>query len=865
MLLLAFFHHGFSQVDENFTDGNFTANPAWSGDDSLFQVNANFQLQSKGTSGTAKDIYLSTASTVTQGEWRFWVRFNLSPSNQNFCKYYLMSDSANLKGQLNGYYVQLGGITGSNDSIMLMKQKGNAITQVIGGRRATVSKSNNLVNVRVLRDAAGGWQLFSDTTGGTVFLSEGSGTDNEFTQSSYTGFFVKFTSSNAANYYLDNVYAGVEMIDTTPPKIDSVNVMNATTLRVKFSEALDETAATTSSNYSLNNGIGSPAVAALESGKDNVIILIFSTALANKTNYTLTVNGVKDLHDNASNNLQSDFTYSVPDTAQTYDVLITEIMADPEPAVALPDAEYIEFYNRSTRNISLKNWFLQYGNSTPIRIPFDFILLPDSFIVLCHANNLALFAGINNVFGLSGFPTLANSGARLTLRDANGKIIHSVNYSSSWYANNLKKDGGWSLEMIDVKNPCGQANNWQASKNSKGGTPAKPNSVRGTSRDKSAPALLRAYPKDSITLTLYFNEALDSTSLLSNTFYFLNNGIGNPASIKVYAPEFSTADLIFNQPLQRNTIYHIIADSIRDCAGNIIETENYADAGLPEPFTQHELIINEILFNPHTGGSDFVELYNNSDKIIDLKNVRVANTDDLDSLNTIASIDTSGHIVLPNEFIVITASPENIAQLYFGADKKKMITVNLPSFNDDKGTCVIADRITGLRYDEFAYDQKMHFALLDDKNGVSLERIDYNRATSDQTNWTSAAASAGYATPTKRNSQFMQTQTSNRTLSVSPEVFSPDADGYNDLANIQIKMNESGYTGTISIYDSRGTLIKQLTRNAILGTENTFSWDGITDNNTKASIGIYVVYLEAFNLKGDVIKEKATVVVGAKF
>ncbi|MFN5885325.1 MAG: hypothetical protein ACK445_08280, partial [Bacteroidota bacterium] len=109
-------------------------------------------MQSKGTAGTSKDISLSTSNPTSQGEWRFCVRFNLSPSTANFCRYYLMSDSMNLKSALNGYFVQLGGITGNNDSIMLMKQKGTIITQIIGGRRSTVSKTNNLVRIKVLRN-----------------------------------------------------------------------------------------------------------------------------------------------------------------------------------------------------------------------------------------------------------------------------------------------------------------------------------------------------------------------------------------------------------------------------------------------------------------------------------------------------------------------------------------------------------------------------------------------------------------------------------------------------------------------------------------------------------------------------------------
>ncbi|MFN6082186.1 MAG: gliding motility-associated C-terminal domain-containing protein, partial [Bacteroidota bacterium] len=170
----------------------------------------------------------------------------------------------------------------------------------------------------------------------------------------------------------------------------------------------------------------------------------------------------------------------------------------------------------------------------------------------------------------------------------------------------------------------------------------------------------------------------------------------------------------------------------------------------------------------------------------------------------------------------------------------------------------------GSRYDQLNYDDKMHFALLDDKNGVSLERIDYNRASNERTNWTSASAASGYGTPTRKNSQYMQSNAGRSLLSLSSEIFSPDGDGYQDLLNIYIKTPATGYTGTLSVYDNNGRLVKQLMRNDILGAENIISWDGINDNGEKANIGIYIIYLEVFDLKGNTTKEKITAVVGAR-
>ncbi|MEZ5021895.1 MAG: hypothetical protein R2728_01300 [Chitinophagales bacterium] len=76
------------------------------------------------------------------------------------------------------------------------------------------------------------------------------------------------------------------------------------------------------------------------------------------------------------------------------------------------------------------------------------------------------------VIGVDGLPTLNDSGDDLTLRDENGQLIFNITYTSAFYRDNIKDDGGWSLEMIDTDFPCLEAVNWKASLDPSGGTPA---------------------------------------------------------------------------------------------------------------------------------------------------------------------------------------------------------------------------------------------------------------------------------------------------------------------------------------------------------------------------------------------------------
>jgi hypothetical protein len=165
--------------------------------------------------------------------------------------------------------------------------------------------------------------------------------------------------------------------------------------------------------------------------------------------------------------------------------------------------------------------------------------------------------------------------------------------------------------------------------------------------------------------------------------------------------------------------------------------------------------------------------------------------------------------------------------------------------------------------DNFKYTAKMHFPLLVTTKGVSLERIDFNRPTNDKTNWNSAAEAVGFATPAYRNSQYLQADGGSGVTIPNP-LFSPDNDGYNDVLNISYKLDEPGKAANVYIYDSKGRQVRYLIRNEQLAQDGTLSWNGINDDNEKAPIGIYVVYVELFNLSGKVNKYKLSCTLAGK-
>jgi len=154
-------------------------------------------------------------------------------------------------------------------------------------------------------------------------------------------------------------------------------------------------------------------------------------------------------------------------------------------------------------------------------------------------------------------------------------------------------------------------------------------------------------------------------------------------------------------------------------------------------------VINEILFNPLSGGSDFVELYNNSDKLCDLKSLWFINKDDSAAIDNSYQITTISRLLLPEEYCAISKDIAFIENNYHVPFPENLFqTANLPSMADKSGNIFLIDRFTNI-IDSVYYNEKQHYKLLASKDGVSLERINFNRSSADETNWHSASETVG--------------------------------------------------------------------------------------------------------------------------
>ncbi len=320
-----------------------------------------------------------------------------------------MADQADPSGALNGYFVTIGE---SNDEISLYRQTGSTFLKIIDGRDGILNRSTIEIKIRVVRDAATGWQLFTDLgVTGNYFL-EGTVEDNNFQTSNYFGLLCVYTATRSDKFFFDDFdVRGDASKDDIPPSLVSLETKSSHELNLLFSEPLDAGGATNVENFTVSPAVGRPASAVLASDQQT-LVLKFDRDFSENALSVLTIAGIADLSGNLMAPLNREFFFVPPLNVDQKAVIVTEIFADPSPAVGLPESEFVEIYNRHEQAFNLAGWKFT-DQSSSATLP-DLILAPGEYLVLTSENSV--FPVSEKVLRLANFPSLNNSGDVLILR-----------------------------------------------------------------------------------------------------------------------------------------------------------------------------------------------------------------------------------------------------------------------------------------------------------------------------------------------------------------------------------------------------------------------------------------------------------------
>lgn len=821
---------------DDFSDGDFTSNPTWTGSVNNFRVhNSELQLFDTTLSGTS---WLSTSSTAAfDGFWQFRVRLEFTPSTQNFAQIFIVSNVADVSGAVNGYFVRIGGTT--NRRISLVRRSGTSNSVLVESVDNVVN--TNIVNARIrVENNNGLWSLYYDTSSATVpdYTLAGTAYDTTFRNSSFFGILCRYTSTRFDKMFFDDFSVNAqEFRDTIPPVVVSATATTPQQVVVRFSKQVSNTALSVG-NYFISGNIGAPLSAQFTSSENNEVLLNFSNPLQANQIYYLDIEEIEDLSGNEIIKTSIAVVYLV---VNAFDVVFNEIMADPTPVVGLPDAEYVELYNRMSVPVSLDGWRMMVNNTS---IMLNGIIQPDSFIVITRSQSVNLFPSGINIAGVSMSSTqLINSGARLRLFDSRNQLIHSVTYSDQWYESSVKRNGGWSLEQIDPLNFCGLNKNWRESVSPTGGTPGRRNSVFTNNPDTISLLISNISVPSSIQIRLLFNKPLHPSPAVIPDFSIQPDlGILN-VTIDSNAENAIIIEVI--EPIEEGILYELsVIEKPVDCQNNKLVKDVYR-FGLPLNPLPGDVVLSELLFNQHTNGSKFVEIVNISNKILNLSKLKLANFTD-NQLSNIRDISTEPILFFPNSYMVITPSIRGVLDFYSTECNVCFIEASLPSMNIGSGTIALTNAGFDV-LDYFVYDEKMHSPMVRNPKGVSLERVSFTSPINDSRFWKSASQQSGFATPGYKNSQQLVETESFADLHVYPKTFSPNNDGFNDFVQIHFQLDKNNYIGSLFVADLSGNKVKTIASSELLPDSGFYVWDGTDKSGRKVSMGIYVIIFELFH------------------
>jgi hypothetical protein len=582
-----------------------------------------------------------------------------------------------------------------------------------------------------------------------------------------------------------------------------------------------------------------------------------SSALQPEVPYTLTLNRFQDLSGDTIAPTSHPLFHYEP---QTFDVILSELMVDPSPSAGLPDTEYIELYNRSPYSLDMSDWQLIINNQ-PLILP-NCTIQSEGYLLLTPPDLPLEWSDQSHFCAMNSWRNLTNEDGQIALITSQDHVMDALKYNrNSWGDNTFKDNGGWSFECIDPSNRSASFLNWAYSVELTGGTPGYTNSIRALNPDTQSPQIEAIEFKDSYSVLLHFSEPMDFLTPPLQNLFELKNQTATIQKVHYDTLFLDRCTLLLANELHPNTIHSIHQSTLTDLAHNQLQVLPTHRFGRPSQMDSSDVIFNEVLFNPKANGADFIELYNRSQDIIDLSQLHLGLSNAAHEILQLYPISSARQCLFPGDFLTITPAPVIVNEQYRCEQPEWLLQVspfpNLPNEEGHIALCLANGSVADFLY----YHESMHFALFNDVEGISLERLSPNAPTNHPDNWHSAAAQTGYGTPTAINSQNVPDKIiNNGSITLHPEIFTPNSDGTDDQLIIRYQFQEPGTVSTALVFNAHGHPVKHLYNNQLCGLTGFNTWDGTDDSGRKVSPGIYIVLVETFSSSGNRQQFKETCV-----
>ena len=833
-----------AQFVENFSDGELGSNPAWVGELEMWSVvpwGTDYALQSAGKE-SSDTLTIATASVITHGTWTFTLDYSGGQlSNFNQVRVYLLSDSPILDDVATGYYLQIG--TNARD-VRLYRNHATTSGRLLLGSAPdpALQKAESTVRFVATRTLDGAWTIRSNDV--ELFVAED--VEPDVAASAFFGIWLKHSAARFNAYRFDSIdVVRDDTPDITPPAVTAVAVENSQTLRVSYSETVDQSTACRTSAYHVVTLGAIPARAVCTSDAPTDVTLGFDSPLT-AGRHGLVITGIADTSGNVLEEVVVEFDVQPEFAApQSRSVVVNEIHYSPDD----PELEFVELYNRSDSTFNLAELEIADSRSDfATAAPTTEALSPGGFAVIARNPDalMSYFTGVRAVAPAT-WPALNNSGDEVVIRYAL-TTIDSVAFSPSW------GPSGVSLERVDPAGSSQHPSNWRPSLRE--ATPGALNTAYAP--DLDPPRALLAEMLGTSTLRIFFSEPIDPSTVLPGTVTIRSL---NATSLEI--TDELTLTAVFPVSIEGESVGVV---GLSDFSGNSIVATELAVARTARP---RDIVINEIMYDPLADESDgrpdqpeYVEIASRSNDHLSLGGMHLTGVPDENGLTDTLAAIPPGTGLLPGSRAVLFAERNPVARHevystseivlafpldYYGLGVP-LISANSSRFTlRNDGRTLRLQNSTGMTIDSLTYSPLWHRSNVRDGKGIALERIDPEGSSSDPRNWTSSVAAVG-GTPGLINSIYLSPEQvgDENGVRVQPSPFSPDDDGVDDAAGISFTLANPSIV-RIRIFDSRGRLVRTLAEAELTGTSGAMIWDGLGDENRRLAAGVYVVLLEAFD------------------
>ena len=187
---------------------------------------------------------------------------------------------------------------------------------------------------------------------------------------------------------------------------------------------------------------------------------------------------------------------------------------------------------------------------------------------------------------------------------------------------------------------------------------------------------------------------------------------------------------------------------------------------------RNDIVINEFMYSPDSPEPEWIEIFNRSSKIIDLKNYQIAdNSDTVKVVNNTLMLN-------PDDYAVI-AKDTNIYSFY--NISSKVVLNSFPALNNSGDKIILLDSLNR------TIDSLRYLSSWGGTNGRSLERIDVEITSTDSTNW-ATSKSVFNATPGSINSVTQK----DFDIAAEEIFFSPVFPFEHDTVSVSVKIINEG-------------------------------------------------------------------------